>query len=136
MFGVVALLLVGTCFAVWVVHQEEETLSSCAFTCQVYKELRRRHSENIDLRVKVALLEVKLEQQKSTIEPDSRHFYDCKPTKKGEMWTLAIHSYTWGGISAYYCMSHNGHTSPEKEVPEKDREKLTCKDHKGVSYPQ
>jgi cell division protein FtsB len=107
----------------------------CTSVCKMHKELQGLRDENIDLRGKVASLEAKLEH-KSNIEPDSRHFYDCKPSKKGEVWTAAIQSLTQGKIWTYYCMAHNGHTSPERQVPEEKRQKITCKDsHTGTRWP-
>lgn len=110
------------------INQQKVPSNHCGDLCTAYIEIRRLNEENVDLRAKIALLEVKLEQKSIMEEPDSRHFYDCKPTKKGEMWTLAIHSYTRGRISTYYCMGHKGHTSLDRQVPEAKRMRLTCQE--------
>ena len=107
--------------------------SHCDELCGVQKELKTVRNENIDLRAKVSRLE---EELKGTNPPNSRHFYDCKPSKKDGMWTMAIHSYTTSTLSTYYCMSHNGHTSQDRHVPDTEQKKLTCTDQRGTSYPQ
>ena len=110
----------------------------CDKLCQVTLALDTARDENIDLRAKVQKLKTALrEKDEKTVRnpPDSRHFYDCKPAKKRGDWNLVLYSHTTNQLWSYQCDSWRGHTSPQYMLPEAERKKVTCRDQRGVTYP-
>ena len=85
------------------------------------QSIKKLRSEITNLRAKVA----KYESDKPSFQ-----FWDCTRAKKGGMWSMAIHHYTRGYISAWYCMGHKGDLKRYKTLPRGKEKYLTCREPK------